>query len=161
MANAIFLKLEGADGECTDEAHKEEINVQSFSWGVANTATMESGQGVSAGKAVAMELSFSKLIDTSSSVLIKRCASGKTFPTGTLSIQRAGGEKVQALVIKLTNVYVSSYQIGDSQGSGMLPTENVSLSYDKVDFIYTKQKEDGAKDAERDAGYDLKANTVT
>jgi type VI secretion system secreted protein Hcp len=161
MSNAIFLKLDGADGESTDAAHDKEINVDSFSWGVANTATMDAGAGVSAGKAMADYLTVSKIIDTSSPVMIQRCASGKVFSEGTLSIQRAGGEKVQALELKLTNIYVANYQISDSAGSGGLPAEQVVLAYDKVELKYTKQKEDGSADATVECGYDLKKNEVT
>lgn len=161
MSNAIFLKLEGADGESTDAAHEKEINVTRFEWGVSNAATMESGQGVSAGRAKAEYLKIEKIIDTSSPVMIQRCASGKVFDSGTLSVQRAGGDKVQALEIKLTNVYVAEYSINDSAGSGGLPTEDVVLAYDKVDLKYTKQKEDGSADATVECGYDLKKNEVT
>jgi len=161
MANAIFLKLEGADGECTDEAHDKEITVNNFSWGVANTATMDQSEGVSAGKAIVMELSVEKTLDTASPVIFQRCASGKTFDKAILSVQRAGGEKVQALQITLENVYVSGYQISDTKGSGGLPSEMVTLAYDNVKFVYKKQKKDGSEDASVDAGYDLVKNVVT
>lgn len=161
MSNAIFLKLEEAEGECTDEAHDKEINVDSFSWGIANSGTMESGQGVSAGRPQAFELSVSKIIDTSSHLMIQRCASGKVFPKATISVQRAGGEKVQALVIEFQNVYVTNYQLSDSKGTGQLPSEGVTFAYENMKFVYTKQKEDGSADAEKEAGYDLKTNKVS
>ena len=161
MSNAIFLKLEEAEGECTDEAHEKEINIDSFNWGIANMGTMESGQGVSAGRPQAFELGVSKIIDTSSHLLIQRCASGKVFPSALISVQRAGGEKVQALIIEFKNVYVTNYQLNDSKGSGQLPNESVTFAYENMTFKYTKQKEDGSADAEKEAGYDLKANKVS
>lgn len=161
MSNAIFLKLEDAEGECTDEAHDKEINIDSFNWGIANMGSMESGQGVSAGRPQAFELTVQKIIDTSSHLMIQRCASGKVFPKATISVQRAGGEKVQALTIEFKNVYVTSYSLNDARHSGQLPTESVNFAYENMQFKYTKQKEDGSADAEKEAGYDLKLNKVS
>ena len=39
MAFDAFLKIEGIEGESTDKTHPGEIEIESFSWGVANTGT--------------------------------------------------------------------------------------------------------------------------
>jgi len=160
MANAIFLKLEGMEGECTDDAHDKEINVIDFSWGATNPTTMASGQGVSAGKVMLQQLNISKIIDTTSHTFVQKCCSGKVIPSGSLFVQRAGGEKVQALEIKLTNIYVSNYTISDMTSNvSSLPTESVSLSYEQVEFFYKKQKEDGTEEASKDANWNVKTNS--
>ena len=41
MAVDIFLKLGDIKGESTDDKHKNEIEVLSFSWGIANTEQAE------------------------------------------------------------------------------------------------------------------------
>ena len=52
MAFDAFLKIEGIEGESTDKVHPGEIEIQSFSWGVSNTAQRRrrgrrrSGQGL-------------------------------------------------------------------------------------------------------------------
>ena len=43
MANAMYLKVEGATGESQDSAHKEWIDIKSYSWGASQTGTMAGG----------------------------------------------------------------------------------------------------------------------
>ncbi|HAF25425.1 MAG TPA: type VI secretion system tube protein Hcp, partial [Blastocatellia bacterium] len=37
MAVDMFLKLEGIKGESKDKVHKDEIHIESFSWGMDQT----------------------------------------------------------------------------------------------------------------------------
>ncbi len=46
-----FLKIEGIAGESTDAKHKGEIEVESFSWGVSQSASPSPGVGGAAGAA--------------------------------------------------------------------------------------------------------------
>ena len=50
MAFDAFLKIDGIEGESTDKTHPGEIEIQSFSWGVSNTASGGAGGGGGAGK---------------------------------------------------------------------------------------------------------------
>jgi type VI secretion system secreted protein Hcp len=43
MATDIFAKIGDIKGESTDAKHKDEIEVLSFSWGVANSGGLEFG----------------------------------------------------------------------------------------------------------------------
>ena len=45
MAADFFLKLEGIDGESTDDKHKGELDIESFSWGVTQLGTGGYGGG--------------------------------------------------------------------------------------------------------------------
>jgi len=40
-----FLKIDGVDGESTDDKHKGEINIESWSWGVTQSTTGAGGGG--------------------------------------------------------------------------------------------------------------------
>ena len=55
-----FLKIEGVEAESTDEKHKGEIELESFSWGQSNSGTAGKGGGSGAGKVVAQDLHFVK-----------------------------------------------------------------------------------------------------
>ena len=43
MAVNMFLKLDGITGESTNKGHKDEIEILSFSWGVAHPAPVTHG----------------------------------------------------------------------------------------------------------------------
>jgi type VI secretion system secreted protein Hcp len=43
MAIGIFLKLDGVTGESKDKVHSKEINVLSWSWGMANSGSAHVG----------------------------------------------------------------------------------------------------------------------
>ena len=63
MATDIFAKIGDIKGESADAKHKDEIEVLSFSWGVANSGSTGSGSGSGAGKATFQDLSIVHGID--------------------------------------------------------------------------------------------------
>jgi type VI secretion system secreted protein Hcp len=158
MAGAIFLMLDGIKGEATDEAHKEEINVLSYSWGMNNPSAMASGAGTAGGKVSVNDLVVSKSMDKTSPALHEHCCVGKVIPEGTLTVQRAGEDKVQALVLKMENVFVTAVDGGDAADMPSLPTETVTLSFKKFKYIYTPQDKEGKGEAEIEMGFDIEEN---
>ncbi len=56
MAQDIFLKINGIDGESQDASHKNEVEVLNWSWKIEQLSTMHSGSGGGAGKATVAEL---------------------------------------------------------------------------------------------------------
>jgi len=154
----FFLKLDGIKGEATDSKHKGEIEVESWSWGETNTGTMSAGGGGGAGKVVMQDVHVVKRFDTASPVLIMSCATGKHIKEGLLTCRKAGGEQQEYLTIKLTDVLVSSYQSGGSGSGGVVPVDQVSLNFAKIEIEYKAQKPDGTLDAPVKQGYDVKAN---
>ena len=158
MAGALFLKLEGIDGEATDEAHPDEINVLSYSWGSSNPTTVTSGSGTSAGKVSVDDLNVVKYMDKASPNLWLRCCSGEVIPTGVLTVQRAGADKTQALVFELEKIFVSSYSTSGDAGSGELPVESATLSFNKITYKYTTQDRDGNPEAEVEVGWNVEEN---
>jgi type VI secretion system secreted protein Hcp len=139
MAFDAFLKIDGIKGESTDKGHPDEIEIQSFSWGVTNTGSAVVGGGAGAGKAVSQDFAFTALMSKASPQLMLACATGRHIPTATLTCRKAGGtSQAEFLKIKLSEVLVSSYQTGGSaEGQSAVPDDNFSLNFAKVDFIYT------------------------
>ena len=45
-----FLKIDGIQGESQDKTHKNEIQIESFSWGATQSGTATHGGGMGAGK---------------------------------------------------------------------------------------------------------------
>jgi type VI secretion system secreted protein Hcp len=154
----FFLKLDGIKGESNDAKHKGEIEVESFSWGATNSGTFSSGGGGGAGKVMVQDFHFVKKLDKSSPVLFMNCATGTHVKEALLTARKAGGEQQEYLQVKMLDCMVSSYQIGGSEGSSVVPTDQVSLNFAKIEYVYRPQKADGSLDADVKQGYDFKAN---
>src|SRR5262245_52436782 len=123
MAVDMFLKLDGIKGESTDDKHKDEIQIESFSWGLAVARRAAAGGGGGAGKASFQDFSFVARTNASSPLLALACATGEHLKEAILSARKAGGTQQDYLVIKLQDVLISSYQqTGDSGGTQPEPT---------------------------------------
>jgi type VI secretion system secreted protein Hcp len=152
-----FLKIDGVDGESTDSKHSGEIEVLSFSFGSTNAASFSSGGGGGAGKVVMQDFHFVKKIDKSSPKLFVACATGEHLKTATLTCRKAGKDQQEFLKIVLTDAMVSSYQDGGSTGD-VIPMDQISLAFSKIELKYKEQKPDGTLGGEIVGGWDLKAN---
>jgi type VI secretion system secreted protein Hcp len=157
MASDIFAKLGDIKGESLDSKHKDEIEVLSYSWGVSNAGSMAHGSGGGEGKATFHDLSFVHKIDKASPNLMLACATGTHLKEATITHRKAGKEQHEYLIVKLNDVIITGVTHG---GSGDGHSENVSISFAKVDFQYKMQKPDGSLDAPVNFKYDLKANKI-
>jgi type VI secretion system secreted protein Hcp len=150
-----FLKLEGIDGESTDDRHKSTIEVYSFHWGITQSGgTLEgSGGGGGAGKVVFQDLHMSTKVSKASPKLMLACATGQHIPSVVFFIHRPGGDTQDYIKVTLENVLVSSYQTSGSAGDS-IPTDQFSLNFEKIKFEYT------AQDSSKTSGEDTRP-TVT
>jgi type VI secretion system secreted protein Hcp len=128
----MFLDIPGVSGESTDPVHTNQMDVLAWSWGMSNSGGVVGG----AGKANFQDVSFTKYVDTASSVLMLHCANGAHFTTATLYVLKAGATPNDYIKIIMTDVLVTSVSTGGSGGEDKL-TENVSLNFAKVEFDYT------------------------
>lgn len=155
-----FLKVDGITGESTDAAHKGEIDVDAWSWGVANSAGGGSGGG--AGRAQFDDFQFVSRISSASPPLLSACATGTHIKQATLSGVRgagAGAGKAKSgafLKYQLSDVTVASVQQADTETT--VPTEQFSLRYAKVEVTYTPTTSSGKMGVPVTFGYDVKAN---
>jgi type VI secretion system secreted protein Hcp len=153
-----FLKIEGVQGESADDKHKNEIDVESWSWGETNAGSSATGGGGGAGKVSMQDFHFVMKMNKATPKLMLACASGEHIKKAELVCRKAGKEQQEYLKIVLSDVLVSSYQTGGSAGSSVVPMDQISLNFAKIEFEYKPQKADGTLDAAAKAGWDLKAN---
>jgi type VI secretion system secreted protein Hcp len=160
MAYDIFLKLDGIPGESKDDKHKDEIVLESFSWGESNTGARAaaSGAGAGAGKVSMQDFHFTARVNKASPTLMLYCANGKHIPNGVLTVRSAGGDRegFEFLFYKVSEVLVSSFsQAGDVNDR---PLDAVSLAFQKIVVEYKEQKVSGEIGSVVNFGWDLKAN---
>jgi type VI secretion system secreted protein Hcp len=151
-----FLKINGIEGESTNSRHGGEIEIDSFSWGAAQSGTSAGGGGGGAGKVTFQDIHFTTKLSEASPKLMLACAIGEHIKDVVLTGELSGKRGQKFLEIKLTDVLVSSYQSGGS--SGDIPTDSFSLNFAKIEFTYFPMNKDASLGAPVKAGWDLKEN---
>ncbi|ARB30793.1 type VI secretion system tube protein Hcp [Pseudomonas tolaasii] len=146
MAVDMFLKLGDIKGESRDQAHRDEIDITEWAWGLSQSGSMHSGTGGGAGKVDIANLNLKKPLDKSSPNLMMACASGKHYPEARLVVRKAGGSSpVEYLVIILKEVMVASYNTNADQ-TGDVIHDSFALNFATVEVSYQPQNADGGKD---------------
>ena len=157
MAQDIFLKIAGIDGESQDSAHKNEIDISNWSWQVLQESNMHQGSGGGSGKATVRDLNFVHNVDRSSPNLMKFCLTGKHIAEAKLTVRKAGGSPLEYLKFTMTDVVITNVQPSGSATDEVIK-EQVSMSFAKVKQEYTVQNQQGGSGGAVTAGYDIKLN---
>ena len=139
MAGDMFLKIEGIDGESTDEAHEKWIEIES--WGLGFSQNVVTGGKSTAGARTAervniSDLSVVKLLDKASPEIFFACCTGKHIPTVQIEVCRASEKKEKYWEIKMTDVLIASVSPGQSTGS--IPMESIAFNPGKIEWTYTE-----------------------
>jgi type VI secretion system secreted protein Hcp len=158
MATEIFAKIGDIKGESLDHKHKDEIEVLSFSWGVANAGSAGTGAGGGAGKPIFQDLLIVHAIDNATPALLQACATGQHIKDATISHRKAGKGQQDFLIIKLNDVTITA--VSETGAEDQPYAESVSLKFAKVDLDYRRQRPDGTLDEGLHFKFDLKANKV-
>jgi type VI secretion system secreted protein Hcp len=159
MAVDYFLKLDGIEGESTDNKHAKEIDLEAWSWGESQTgSSVPGGGGGGAGKVSMQDFSFVMKFNKASPKLMLACATGKHIKSARLAVRRAGQGQQDYLTFTFLDVLVSSYQTGGAEASGLTPVDQVSLRYAKIEVEYKTQKPDGTLIVAGQFKFDLKQN---
>lgn len=142
MAVDMFLKLDGIKGESKDHKHKDEIHIESFSWGLSQTGSFGAGGGGGAGKVSVHDISVTKNLDKSSPELMLACCNGKHIKEGLVTVRKAGEKPVEYLKIKLADILISGVQHSGHGGSDLL-SESLTINVAQFNLEYQEQGEDG------------------
>jgi type VI secretion system secreted protein Hcp len=153
-----FLKIDGIEGESHDAKHKGEIHIASFSWGEKQEGAHAGGGGGGAGKVAVGDFHFTMSVNKSSPKLMLACACGEHIKEATLTCRKAGGKAEGFYKIKMSDLLVSSYQTSGSGHGDLIPHDQITLNFAKIEFEYKEQKADGSMGAATTAGWDVKAN---
>ena len=151
-----FLKIDGIEGETSQKGHEKEIELHSFSFGETNTGSHAASSGGGAGKVVMQDFHFTMSVCKASPKLFLACATGEHIKGAVLTCRKAGKTQQEFLKWKFYDLLISSYQTGGSSHGDIVPTDQISFNFSKVEVEYKEQKADGSLGAAVPAGYDLK-----
>lgn len=159
MASDAYLRFDGIKGESQDHAHKEWIEISGVRWAIQQpkSATASTAGGHTAERAELSEVSFEKLCDLSSPILMQTCAMGKTIPKATFEFMRADGDgnPIKYFEIELDNVLIGT--ISPILGVGILQ-ESIGLKFSQVKWRYTQQRIAGSSAGNTAGGWNLATN---
>jgi type VI secretion system secreted protein Hcp len=151
-----FLKLDGIEGESSDNKHKGEIELESFSFGAHNTGTLAAGGGGGSGKVQFQDLHFVAKTSKASPKLLQALANGKHIVKGTIVARKAGRDQQEFLKIVMDQVFISSYSLN---GDGIVgPVDSSGMAFMKIEYSVAPQNPDGTLATPIAMGWDVKAN---
>jgi type VI secretion system secreted protein Hcp len=153
-----FLKIDGIEGESQDDKHKNEIDLESWSWGEAQhgDSALRGGSGV--GKVAAQDFHFTMKVNKATPKIMEACASGEHIKKAVLVARKAGKTPQEYLKITMQDLIVSSFQAGGHAHGEVLPADQVSLNFAKFEMDYKEQKPTGELGGAVHGGWDFKAN---
>jgi type VI secretion system secreted protein Hcp len=141
------MKLGDIKGEATAEGHKDEIKIDSvqFGAGIAVSSPAGGAKSRSASAVSISEITVSKMMDNSSTVIFQKVCGGTVIPkcelffTVASSADKSGNDAF--LHITLEDVFVTGYSM--SSGGDGRPSESVSLNFVSIAMVYQQGDEKG------------------
>lgn len=142
---AGFIKIEGVEGESTDKNHDKWIKILSVGQSVNRPVSIGSDGSSMKGSVRCGDIAVVKEADKSTTKLIGMVCKGTKLKEVLIDLttDTGEGERVTYLQWKLTNAYVSSYDVSGGAEDGQTPTESLGLTYEEIEWTYTPIDQDG------------------
>lgn len=159
MADMFILFNPKIEGESTDNKHKGEIEMLTWSVGGTQSASASSSAtgGGGQGKVAMQDFHFSCLHSKASPKLLSIMCTGEHLKSALVTCRKAGTDQQEYLKITMTDIVISGFQT--TGGSNNQPAvDQVSLDFGVIDWEYKEQKPDGTLGGTTKAGHDLQKN---
>ena len=134
-----FLKIDGIAGESDDARHKDEIEVQAWSW----AEKLEQAAGGKVSKVSIDAFRFTTRLSKASPKLMQACARGEHFKKAVLTSRKGGGDQQEFFKVTLSDIVISSYSIEAATTDNSFPTDRIAITFEKIEFEYRESKSDG------------------
>ena len=162
---AIYLKMDGVDGESAKAGHEKWIEVTSFSWGASSPTSLKTGGGLAAGTVNFQDANFQIAGGRASLLLLHFLNQGKHFSEITIDFTKAVGDDKEAIwwQVKSKSAFITSYNVGATGGEyEAVPSETLTIAFgDYMQEIWEQKTEGGALESAGTHGYDLKTKTAS
>jgi len=152
----IYLKIDSIKGNCTDAGFENQIMVDSFSHSMhLNMTGHPKNTDRTAGGPQFTEMSFSKVMDSSTPLLYAACAGAKPLKTAVVTVTRDENDKpMNTVVYNLGEAMISS--ISTSGAAHGMPSETFTINFTTITSQVTQQNTDSTKKGVAPFGWDLK-----
>ena len=154
---AIYMDFEGIKGSVTEGGKKGLIPLATMAWGCTRAVDMKVGEvkNRSTNQPAFNQLSITKAVDESSTLLFQSCVTNTTGKKVLLYfMEQAGSGQEIWYEYELQGAFISAYYInGASQGK---PNEAIEISYTYIKMKFIPTDPDHKGEAPVPAGYDLK-----
>lgn len=124
MAIQLLLLIPGIPGSSTLRGHTDQIEINDFDWGVANT-----GAEVSFAP-----LYFTKFIDRASSQIKQAVVSGQQFKEITLFVVQVTDTVEDLVTYSFINNTITEFSQAGSTGFQVV--ENIAIHFENVTFVF-------------------------
>lgn len=158
-AMEMFLRLDGIQGESAARGHEGEIDILSWSWGLAQSITNRLSGGSLTSRTVFQDITLQKYLDKSTPELLLHCSSGGPIARATLTIRKAGDSPGEFYRITLTDVMISRVEQGGAIQEDRF-TEQISINFATIKVEYTVTRPDGSAGGRVEYYWDIERNTA-
>jgi type VI secretion system secreted protein Hcp len=166
---AIYLQIQGINGDVSAKNYKHWINLESFNFSVKRTLSTRPGRVVDreGTRPSISEITIAKHTDKSSPLLFGEACTGQAKPNVKIVFCTTNDSLSPYLEYTLSNVIVSSYTVNtrtesdDKDNKTHHPHEIITLNFDKVEMKFTPFDEKHQAQSPIPSGYDLKQATAT
>ena len=140
----IFLNLKAKragkiKGEGRTQGHEEDIEVFGWSWGVVAGSAL--GSGESTARRNYRPLVIRKGVDSASVGLMSALVTNDEIKEANLSMRKAGSSALDYYTVTLSGARITDITL-DVDATGR-PTEQISLTFTKVEVEYKRQQGTG------------------
>jgi type VI secretion system secreted protein Hcp len=136
---SAFAKIGDIKGEATDSGHKDWIIIESMSSPISRSIPQGAkDQQRTKGETTLGDVVLVRELDKSSTKLAEACANGTFYPEVEIHLcSTVKNKQEQYYTCKLKNVIVSSYSFHGNSAGEPLPSEEVTLGFTEIEWVYT------------------------
>lgn len=158
---AVFLKIDGMDGNSVAEGHEGWIDVESWGWGCTNRSNvMQGGGGASATTSEVQGVNVTLVTGKSSINLFHFCMTGQHVKEITLETTKTtgGAEGKHISIIMKTCQITSLGEQGSRDGSNF---DSVNIEFEEYEHEIFEQDKDGILASAGKHGFNVKTRKYT
>lgn len=164
MAQHILLQIDGGDvaGECKVEGYDKWIDLDSYSIDFHQSGSFKRGGGGAGGGVSVGDLMLTKKLDSASPSLMRNVCMGRHYGKVIMHVMKNVGENAMEpyYIIELTDVIVSSYNVGGDADSDDNISENFSFNFREIRTEVFVQDEKGRLSQAGEMTYDVPAGVA-
>jgi type VI secretion system secreted protein Hcp len=151
---AIYLKLDGIDGDATHQDHRNWMRIENLDLGVRRKFRTRAGVTINReGRQPALSpVRLAKRSCRATPLLMTESLAGSRSKTAVIHVVDTGSPGRTYIEVTLSNVLISRYQI---DGEGGRPLESFHLDATKIEMRYIPRADDNSGAAPMVASYDM------